>query len=169
MGGERRPRARRNATGHVRGRALPPAVLGPAHPSREGELRRGRAHGASYDRGRARGRAPPPAVGSASTRRACHVGGWSGERRRLHGAHPAVRARAPSSGAVLVRVLHRRSRVLPRRERGSELGRRVRELDLRRRVQSCCRGTKGKNRGLPLLSRNKEEERGRVVDTREVT
>jgi len=73
-----------------------------------------------------------------------------------------VRARAPSSGAVSARrcsigrmreyVLRRRSRVLPRRESGARapmLGAGgpcwVRELDLRRRVQSYCLGMMGKN------------------------
>ena len=54
-------------------------------------------------------------------------------------------------------VLHRHSRVLPRRERGPELCRRMREL---------LSGMMGKNQGLLLLSENRKKKE---VDAWEVT
>jgi len=113
MGGERKPSAWRSAVVRRSQANLPPVALQASH---EGDLRRWHTHG--------RALALTARVGEL---RPC--GRVEGERRQLQGAHPAVRARAPSSGAASARrcsigrmreyVLRRRSRVLPRRESGA--------------------------------------------------
>ena len=125
---------------------------------------------ASFGPDRTRGRAPPPAVGSASTRRAYHAGGLRGsdasckERIRPCGREHQAPARRPRAGAPSAACgstcFAAAAECSPAARAGSELRCWVRELDLRRRVQSCCWGTMGKNRGSPLLSVNEEEGGG---------
>jgi len=93
MGGrERKPSAWRSAVVRRSQANLPPVAL---QASREGDLRRWHTHG--------RALALTARVGEL---RPC--GRVEGERRQLQGAHPAVRARAPSSArGVRAQVLHR--------------------------------------------------------------
>jgi len=125
---------------------------------------------ASFGPDHTRGRAPPPAVGSTSTRRAYHAGGLRGsdasckERIRPCGREHQAPARRPRAGAPSAACgstcFAAAAECSPAAKAGLELRCWVRELDLRRRVQSCYWGTMGKNRGSPLLSVNVEEGGG---------